>query len=375
MRRVEEILALCAAGVRAPGQTIRNEMERTGKKAVGCMLEFCPEEIVYAAGMLPVGLWGAAVELREVKRYFPAFFCAPIQQSLELALRGAYDGTLSAVIVPILCDALKSAGQNWRIAVPQIPMIPIVYPQNRQIEAGKRFLASELQEVRARMEQVCGHAIGEEALAAAIDGYNDYRAAMREFAEEAPRHADVITPPARHSVFMNGFFRDKKDYTALVRELTAELKKLPEVKPRRAVALTGIAIDSERLLDCLEENGLTVTADTLAQESGQIDTPVPEGGDAISRLAAWWSDVRFSSLALDEKKKRADRMAALVRAGRADGVIAAMPAFCDPEEYDYPILREKFEEHGIAQIALELNDRSSCEQACSRIQAFAELLG
>ena len=73
MTRVDKILALCADGVRSPVQTTAAEMERTGKRAVGCMLEFCPEEIVYAANMLPVGLWGADIELREVKRYFPAF--------------------------------------------------------------------------------------------------------------------------------------------------------------------------------------------------------------------------------------------------------------------------------------------------------------
>ena len=373
MTRVDKILALCADGVRSPVQTAAAEMERTGKRAVGCMLEFCPEEIVYAADMLPVGLWGADIELREVKRYFPAFFCAPIQQSMELALQGAFDGVLSAVIVPILCDALKSAGQNWRIAVPEIPMIPVVYPQNRQIKAGQRFMESELREVKARLEQICGRPISEDALNRSINVYNEYRLSMQEFSSVASRHTDVITASARHNVFMNGFLRDKADYTMLVRELTSELKKLPEVKPRRAVALTGVALDTERVLRCMEENGFAVTADMLAQESLQVETLVPENGSALERIAAWWSNVRCSSLALDEKKLRADKLVELVSSGLADGIIVAMPAFCDPEEYDYPILCEALQQKGIAQIGLELSGPSGCEQACSRIQAFAEM--
>lgn len=373
MTRVDKILALCADGVRSPVQTAAAEMERTGKRAVGCMLEFCPEEIVYAANMLPVGLWGADIELREVKRYFPAFFCAPIQQSMELALQGAFDGVLSAVIVPILCDALKSAGQNWRIAVPEIPMIPVVYPQNRQIKAGQRFMESELREVKARLEQICGRPISEDALNQSINVYNEYRLSMQEFSSVASRHTDVITASARHNVFMNGFLRDKADYTMLVRELTSELKKLPEVKPRRAVALTGIALDTERILRCMEENGFAVTADMLAQESLQVETLVPENGSALERIAAWWSNVRCSSLTLDEKKLRADKLVELVSSGLADGIIVAMPAFCDPEEYDYPILCEALQQKGVAQIGLELSGPSGCEQACSRIQAFAEM--
>ena len=373
MTRVDKILALCADGVRSPVQTAAAEMERTGKRAVGCMLEFCPEEIVYAANMLPVGLWGADIELREVKRYFPAFFCAPIQQSMELALQGAFDGVLSAVIVPILCDALKSAGQNWRIAVPEIPMIPVVYPQNRQIKAGQRFMESELREVKARLEQICGRPISEDALNQSINVYNEYRLSMQEFSSVASRHTDVITASARHNVFMNGFLRDKADYTMLVRELTSELKKLPEVKPRRAVALTGIALDTERVLRCMEENGFAVTADMLAQESLQVETLVPENGSALERIAAWWSNVRCSSLTLDEKKLRADKLVELVSSGLADGIIVAMPAFCDPEEYDYPILCEVLQQKGVAQIGLELSGPSGCEQACSHIQAFAEM--
>ena len=33
-----------------------------GKKVVGVLPYFCPEELVYAAGMLPFGLWGAEMQ-------------------------------------------------------------------------------------------------------------------------------------------------------------------------------------------------------------------------------------------------------------------------------------------------------------------------
>lgn len=375
MSRVEEILKACISDAAAPARTIAVEKARTGKQVVGCMLEFCPEELVYAAGMLPVGLWGGDVELSSAKSYYPAFFCAPIQQSFELAMKGAYDGLLSAVIVPILCDALKSAGQNWRIAVPQIPMIPLVYPQNRHITAGQKFLARELADVRTRLESVCGHPVSDEKIREAIDIYNEYRRAMQDFVQEAPKHADVITSVVRHSVFACGFLRDKKDYTQTIRELVRELKQLPEVKPVHSVAVTGIALDYEKLLQGLDDNALTITADTLAQESGQIDTLVPEDPDPLMSLSRWWIDVRYSSLAVDEKKARADRMIQLVKSGKAEGVLVAAPSFCDPEEYDYPILHSAFKSEEIPELYIELNDRNSCEKTCSRIQAFAELLG
>lgn len=375
MTKLEAILQAISEDVQSPSATIRSELDRTGKRAVGCMLEFCPEELVYAAGMLPVGLWGGSQEPAMARQYFPAFFCAPIQSSLEMALRGAFDGVLSAVIVPILCDALKSAGQNWRIAAPQIPMIPIVYPQNRQIEAGRRFLQCELRDVRTRLEEVCGHALTDDAINEAIELYNQYRQVMRDFAAEAPRHADVITPTLRHNVFQAAFYKDKKDHMERVRELTEELKQLPVVTGRHRVGLTGIALDAPSVLRTMDQQGLTVVADDLAQESGQVDTPVPEGSDPIARLAKWWTDVRFSSLAMDADKTRVTHMSDLAERGEVEGVIVAAPAFCDPEEYDYPIFHAEFEAKNIHHIYLEITDWGAAEQAVSRVQAFSELMG
>lgn len=374
MSKLDRILEGISNDAKDPKAAVRRDLERTRKKAVGCMLEFCPEELVYAAGMLSVGLWGGDVELSLVKQYFPAFFCAPVQQNLELALQGAYDGLLSGIIVPILCDTLKSAGQNWRIAVPQIPMIPVTYPQNRQTSSGRAFLRSELEDTLKKLEQISGHKVSEQDLDCAIALCNHYRQAIREFAETAACHTDIITPAVRHSVFRAGLYRDKADYLETVQELTGQLKRLPQTKGRHPVALTGIALDVPRVLEAMEQNGLTVAADTLAQESGQTDVPVPDGGDSLDRLAAWWGRVRFSSLAPDPRKERVEHMVCLVREGRAQGVIVSAPSFCDPEEYDYPILHSALEDAGIPHLYLELNDHTSAEQAAARIQGFAELL-
>lgn len=374
MSRLDCILEAISNDAKHPTTAIRRELERTRKKAVGCMLEFCPEELIYAAGMLPVGLWGGNVELSLVKRYFPAFFCAPVQQNLELALQGAFDGLLTAVIVPILCDTLKSASQNWRIAVPQIPMIPVTYPQNRKSRSGQAFLRCELEDALKKLEQINRCKVSEQDVTNAILLYNRYRQTMREFAERAAHHTDIITPAVRHSVFQAGFYRDKADYLRTVQELTAQLELFPQTKGRHPIALTGIALDVPRVLEAMEQNGLSVAADTLAQEYGQAAFPVPDGDDGLTRLAAWWGQVRCSSLAADPRKERVEYMIRLVREGWAQGVIVSAPSFCDPEEYDEPIFHSAFQAAGIPHLYLELNDAPSAEQAAARVQGFAEML-
>ena len=59
----------------------------------------------------------------------------------------------------------------------------------------------------------------------------------------------------------------------------------------------------------------------------------------------------------------------------ADAVIVCMMKFCDPEEFDYPILLLQFEEAGVKHIQVEIDQEStSFEQLRTRIQTFAEVL-
>ena len=59
----------------------------------------------------------------------------------------------------------------------------------------------------------------------------------------------------------------------------------------------------------------------------------------------------------------------------ADAVIICMMKFCDPEEFDVPILLLQFEDAGVKNIQIEIDQEStSFEQIRTRIQTFSEVL-
>ena len=47
-----------------PAKSVVESINETGKDAFGCFPLHTPEELVYAAGYLPVGLWGGKTELK-----------------------------------------------------------------------------------------------------------------------------------------------------------------------------------------------------------------------------------------------------------------------------------------------------------------------
>jgi len=373
MRQYQEVIDTLVEISHNPLRQVKEFKERTGRKAIGCFPEYVPAELVYAAGMFPVGLWGGQVEISRAKEFVPAFCCSVLMTNLEFGLNGKYKD-LDGVIVPCLCDTLKCIGQDFKVGVPQIKVIQYAYPQMRKIEAGIAFLESEYGRVLKTLEEISGAKVTDNAISDAILVFNDNRRALRHFVQLASEHTDVITPIVRHAVIKSGFFMEKPLHTAMLNELCDALAALPASKKGNRVLLSGIMADDEVMLNILSENGLSVAADDLAQETRQFRYDVPEeGGGAMYRLAKWWQIFEGCSLAYDPDKKRIDMIIEDVDKYDIKGVIICMMKFCDPEEYDYPLIKEALEAKGIPCLYMEIDQKAEA-QAQTRIQAFSEIL-
>lgn len=346
-----------------------------GKKVIGCFPAYTPEELVHASGMVPMGLWGGYTEIKLAKSYLPAFACPIMQSNMEFGLRGTYNG-ISGVLIPALCDTLRCMTQNWRFGVSSIPMIPLVYPQNRTSPASVEYLISEYETVLTMLATITGQMMSEKALAESIEIYNRHNATMRKFAQVANDHLDIITPSVRHVIMKSAFFYEKSEHTAIVEEITAALERLPVYTFNgKKVVLTGITCEPDALLEILEENKIAVVADDLAQESRQYRTDTPAGGGGLKRLAMQWMNRTGCSLIHEFGKPRGKLLTSLCQQNNADGVLNCLMKFCDPEEYDQPYFVADLKKANLPCLTIEIDTQNtSYEQMRTRIQAFAETL-
>ena len=375
MSEVKELLAKLRAVSADPRAQLDKALAQ-GRKAVGVLPYFCPEELVYAAGMLPFGIWGAEMQANESKRYFPAFICSLLHTALELGLRGALNG-LSAVMVPICCDSLKGFGANWKYGVGDgIPVIDVAYAENRRIAAGVEFTRAKFRGILAKLEQIAGREVSDADVAAAIAVYNENRAALRAFSAAAAKHPEAVSPADRCAAMKAGYFMDRAEHTGLIRAVTAALQELPE-QPWKGlrVVTTGILADSPALLDILADNGIAVADDQIAQESGFFRTDTPVTDDPIEGMAQRLGVIEGCSVLYDPGKQRGRELVRLVQDAKADGILWVMTKFCDPEEYDYVPVKRMADAAGIPLLAVEVDQQMvSYEQARSAVEAFAEML-
>ena len=371
MNRIEELSAICAD----PRGELKKAKE-AGKKVIGVMPYFCPEELVYAAGMLPFGLWGAAIQANESKRYFPAFICSILHTTLEMGIKGQLDD-LSGIMVPICCDSLKGMGANWQYAVGEkIPVINVAYAQNRKITAGVEFTLSQFRKIRRQLEEIAGREITDEALAEAVRVYNENRRAILVFTKEAARQPKEVRPQTRSAVLKAGYFMDRAEHTKALQEICAELSALPASDAGYLkIVTTGIIADMPQFLQILEKNHMVIAADQIAHESVNARYQVPATADPLEGMAQRLAAIEGASVLYDPGKVRGQQLVSLAKETQADGILFVLTKFCDPEEYDYVPVKHMTDAAGIPMLQVEIDQQmKNFAQAESAVQAFAEML-
>lgn len=356
------------------------EYKAQGKKVVGVLPYYAPEELVYAAGIVPMGIWGSNNKtISRSKEYCATFYCTIAQLALEMLLDGTMDG-LDGIITPTICDTLRPMSQNFRVAMgDKMSVIFLAHPQNRFDDFGLQFTVDQYTHVKKELEKIAGKEITNDDIKNAIKVYNESRAARRKFVKLASDHCDVITPTKRSAVLKAFHFMLKDEYTAKLNELNAELEKLPVCDWQGTKVVTsGIICDNPALLAAFEENNIAIAADDVAHESRSFRTDVPENADPMMALAQQFANIDYEVLLYDPKSsenRRGEFVANLVKESGAQGLVLFMQQFCDPEEMEYPYLKKALQEADVPHIKLGIDQQMrDFGQARTAIQAFADVL-
>ncbi len=351
-----------------------------GKKVIGVLPYYAPEELVYASGMVPMGIWGSNKKtIAQAKEYCATFYCTIAQLALEMLLDGTLDD-LDGLITPTICDTLRPMSQNFRVAMEgKLPCIFLAHPQNRRPAFGLQFTMDQYQHIKAELEKISGAPITDDALRNAIKVYNRSRAARREFVKLAGQHPDVVSAVNRSAVLRSAWFMIKDEHTAKLEELNEELKKLPACNWKgKKVVTSGIICDNPNLLQIFDDNKIAIVADDVAHESRPLRVDAAETGDPMMALAQQFADQDYDVLLYDEESnqnRRGEFVAKMVKDSGAQGLILFMQQFCDPEEMEYPYLKKALDDAGIPHIKLGVDQQMrDFGQASTAIQAFADVL-
>lgn len=367
------------AQIAANPKTQLKKFKAEGKKVICCMPYYVPEELVYSAGMVPMGLWGSNHKtISYAKEYCASFYCSLAQLCLEMMLDGTLE-EVDGVITPTMCDTLRPMSQNIKTVMGE-KAIFLAHPQNRFKEYGIKFCINQYTEVKERLEKIAGEEIKNKKLKDAIVVFNQTRAARRRFVSLAARHPEAVSAVSRSNVLKAYYFAEKKEYAEKLNALNDELEALP-VRTFEGIKImtSGIICDNPQLLQLFDKNKMAIVADDVAHESRSFRIDVPEDEeDGMRALALQFAHQGYDSILYDNdpmRHQRAKHIVKLAQKSGAQGVIMFVTQFCDPEETDYPYIKRDLEIANLPLIRLGLDmQMRDFGQVSTSLQAFVSMM-
>jgi benzoyl-CoA reductase/2-hydroxyglutaryl-CoA dehydratase subunit BcrC/BadD/HgdB len=167
----------------------------------------------------------------------------------------------------------------------------------------------------------------------------------------------------------------KEEHTELVDQLIAELEKSEGTAAKLPVVVSGILTDAPQLNAVFEEFGMHIVADDVAAQSRQYRTDVPECDDPLEALAVKFANMDNCSVLYNVKKPRVQWIVDTAKARGAKGVVVVMTKFCDPEEFDYVMIKKACEAADLPLALVEVDRQMvQFEQIRTNLETFRDML-
>lgn len=362
------------SAARTIGNPYLERAKKAGRKIVGVLYDEVPEEIISAAGAVPVLLRGTGSDGTELADpYFRELTCGYTRHTFNEILNGKWD-FLDGAVIYNSCDHMRRIYDNW-VRRPVSPVYSFIYAPKKGGELARRFYAEQIRDFLHRTEERFCVTLNEERLRAAIRLHNEKRRLQRELYAMQKGRRIALTGTELLLVMMAGKSLPVEDYNALLRELIASLKSCAETfEPGVRLLYMGAHADEPLFFETLESGGGQIVVDSTGFGEQSCELDVREDADPFEALVSYYFE---ETPAVPRKfgtaPARAGHLLRLVKDYAVDGVIVTRLTMCDLWAFEQYMLRPVLEKQGIPSLELEtdyiLQNRG---QLATRIQAFVE---
>jgi len=355
--------------------TVRRWREGGGKVA-GHFQVYCPEEIIHAAGMLPVKIRGASIDLKQASSRFGSYLCSIMKTSLELALSAHIE--LDMFVTLPICDAARNLAAVWgrNFAYP----CEILYsPQNATSSYSVHYLRGEYDRFRETVEEVAGRPVTDEDLRQSLTIFNKNRSLLRELYAIKRDAPWLISAEEAYVLLSIGGLIPREEHNDLLE--TA----LPLIRGRKADAKDKIRVVFEggfceqpplELLRTIEQTCYIVDDDLLVGLR-YISEDIPtDGEDPLLNLAEGYLEYSsYSPVQHDLRKPKDKMLLKRVKESRAEAVIVTAAKMCEPALDEQVTYTHALDQKGIPYLVSEFEENmSDFDNLDIQLETFAENL-
>lgn len=349
--------------------------QKQGKKVIGVLDSLVPEEVIYAAGMLPWRIQGTWKEdVSKAMTYRHPQGNTFLNHVLESLLAGEFD-FLDGMVCSNRDEDFRRFRDYWewldKKRLAHIIEVPV-----KDTEKTRRRFTAKIGELIAALEELGKVKISDSSLRDAITVYDQGYSLLRKVYELRKREEPPLSGSEALAITSAAMVMPRDEFNKELWELLPYLEKrkanIRRSRPR--LMLSSDLLDNPAYIELVEQAGCLVAMDDLDTGSRYFWETTDDGSEGPAYALA----VRYlknNSPRMFNWRGQAEQLAQWAKEFRIDGVLELPDAYDYPRGFRSPFLARWLKEADIPSMSFERDYHlSNVGQLRTRIEAFLEIL-
>jgi benzoyl-CoA reductase subunit C len=345
---------------------------RTGGKVLGYFETYFPEEIAYAAGVLPVRIL-AKHEPDSISDKWIYASCYPVSDMANQILSGHYDYVDGLVNVE---------GCQWMFNVFEVAMNNkpglfthyLFLPDYTDAYTSKDVLKSELEVFVGKMEEWTGKRVADGDLDRAIEVYNTNRRLLRRISELRRADRPVIFGSEAMNINLANQVMDKAEMNVILEKFIEGLEEREPMGDRIRLMLVGSETWDTNLEELVEELGANIVTDELDNGTSYFWNEVIPQKDRLMALSLRYLGRPHNPIKDNNWRRRPQHIFELTEDYHVDGVLVVKQIYCHLHGTDNYAVWKILRERNIPFHFFERDMTLPREETEQRLEAFSNMM-
>ncbi|MFQ6072175.1 MAG: double-cubane-cluster-containing anaerobic reductase [Methanosarcinales archaeon] len=365
------------------------EKKTEGKKIIGTLCLFVPDELIYAAGADRVILCGGrSAPIPTAERYLPRNICPLIKSTFGSVIEKKcidepftsgkacpHFDIVDMIIAEATCDGKK---KMYELLNQYIPTFILDLPQHPQTPSALEYWITELNNLKKVLEKFTGNKINSDNIKNAIQRANETRKLLHRMYELRSYPNPPISGVDAISVVQLMHYLEEYQFQNALRNLCKEMEKkankgICRDTPRIMISGCPIAAGNMKVPELIENTGGIIVVEESCTGTRAFWDLVSETKAPMNALAERYLNIPCACMFPNEQ--RIKHILELVKTFKVDGVVYYTLQFCHSYNIEKYKIQKALKNLGIPVLGIETDyDNSDVEQLKTRIQAFLEML-
>lgn len=352
------------------------EWKKTGK-VIGYLCSYVPEEIMYAAKILPIRVTARGHnDSTLADACMSRLNCPFARYLLDMVLSGELD-FLDGAIAYNSCDHVRRMFDNWRLRHAP-PFYHFLSIPHRTDDLAMKWFSEEIVNLKKHIESDFKVTISDAELTKAIKVYNETRSLLATLYDLRKGEAPPIKGSEAAAIMTACLSMPKDKFNTLLGQLLDELKDREGYGDLPRMMLVGSLVDKPEYVKIIEDLGSIVVTDSHCFGSKYFTGLVQEDKNPLDALTERYLLQSPCPRMIDDRTGHTTRLNLikdLIKEYYVDGVVFERMAMCDLWSGEIFMLQKELKELGVPTLILERDYIiSGVGQMKTRSQAFIEVL-